>query len=282
MTALPGVRVQPSGRHVLTSLRGSVRYEVRMALRGRVIWLSLVPLTLLALLLAVVSPAMGELGPKGRVGYTVIVVNTFATLGIGVFLSGRLAQHHHPALAELLNTTPSGVTTRMTGVLTGALAVAVLPLACVLALVGVFEGLRAGSPVPVAAGLLGVLVVILPAAVVITTFATLLGLLLPVALARVLVVAAWFWATHLDPGLVPLPGPTGTVLSPLGGYPAAVWLDGDGVFADRGSTGVLSPLPDSGSAVLNVVLVLVLAALFFVLARCAIELRTRQRGKETG
>jgi ABC-2 type transport system permease protein len=250
------------------AVRGSVRYEARMAARGKVLWLSLLPLTALSVLLALSSPAVaGQADAAGRIGTTVIVVNTFAVVGLGVALAGRLTQHSPPGLTDVLDTTPGGRTTRLAGVLAGALAVALAPIAVVVVLLGAIASVQDGSAAPLAIAALGVVVVLLPASLAITTFAGLLGLLLPVALARVLVVAVWFWATQLDSSIVPVPTPTGTVFSPLGGYPAVAWLGARGVWANRLRSGALSPPPDSGSALLNMVLVLALAAVFFLAAR---------------
>jgi len=265
------------------AVRGSVRYEARMAARGRVLWLSLLPLSGLAVLLALSSPAVtGVADAAGRVGAAVIVVNTFAVVGIGVALAGRLNQHSRPGLIEVLDTTPGGRTTRLTGVLAGALAVAFAPILVVVVLFGAVVCLQSGSAAPLAAAALGVVTVLAPAALAITTFAGFLGLLMPVALARVLVVATWFWATQLNPSIVPIPTPTGTVLSPLGGYQAVAWLGAPDIWADRARVGMLSPPPDSGSALLNLALVLACAAVFFLGARLVMAWRADGHGMRNG
>ncbi|GAA2978669.1 hypothetical protein [Actinokineospora diospyrosa] len=264
-----------------SALRGSAWYEARMAARGRVLWLSLAPLTALAVLLALSSPAvMGVADPAGRVGTAVLVVTTFAVVGVGVALAGRLTQHTRPGLADLLDTTPARRTTRMSGVLAGALGVALAPVFLVVLLLGAVVAVQAGQVSPLVVAVVGALTVVLPAAVAITAFACLLGLLLPVALARVLVVAAWFWATQLSPAVVPIPTPTGTVLSPLGGYQAVAWLGARGIWADRDQSGPLSPAASSGTAVLNLVLVLACAVLFFLAARVVVAWRAG--GRATG
>ncbi|MET8999278.1 hypothetical protein [Amycolatopsis sp. NPDC004169] len=265
------------------AVQGSFCYEARMAARGRVLWLTLLPLTALAVLLALSSPAVaGQDDPAGRIGTTVLVVNTFATAGLGVALAGRLNQHSAPGLAEVLDTTPGGGTTRLAGVLAGALAVALVPVSAVVVVIGAAVSIRSGTAAPLAYAVLGVLTVLVPAAVAMTTFAGLLGLLMPVIVARVLVVALWFWATQLSPSFVPVPSPTGTVLSPLGGYPAVAWLGARRIWAGRGLDGVLSPAPGSGAAVLNVVLVLVSAAVFFFAARLLTAWRADRHPTQDG
>jgi ABC-2 type transport system permease protein len=268
---------------IWSAVHGSVRYEARMAARGRVLWLSLLPLTALAVLLALSSPAVtGETDAAGRVGMMVMVIDTFAVVGLGVALAGRLTQHSRPGLIDVLDTTPGGRTTRLAGVLIGGLAVSLAPVVAVVVLLGAITTVQAGSAVPLGTAALGVVTVLVPAALAITTFAGLLGMLLPVALARVLVVAVWFWATQLSPSIVPVPTPTGTVLSPLGGYQAVAWLGVPELWADRQRSGVLSPPPDSGSAVVNLVVVLALAAVFFLAARLVMALRANGYGTGAG
>ncbi|MFF4596830.1 hypothetical protein [Amycolatopsis sp. NPDC001319] len=266
-----------------SAVQGSVRYEARMAARGRVLWLSLLPLTALAVLLALSSPMVtGMADPVGRVGMTLVVVNTFAVAGLGVALAGRLSQHTRPGLTEVLDTTPAGRTTRMAGNLAGALAVALTPIAGVVVLIGIVASAQAGSVAPVVNSLLGIVTMLVPAALAITTLAGLLGLLMPVVLARVVVVALWLWATQLSPGFVPVPTPTGTVLSPLGGYPAVAWLGARHVWAARGRTGFLSPPAGAGSALLNIALVLMCAVVFFCAARLVLAWRADRHDGQDG
>ncbi|WP_051385559.1 hypothetical protein [Actinokineospora inagensis] len=264
-------------------LRGSAWYEARMATRGRVLWLSLLPLTALAVVLALSSPAvLGIADPAGRVGTAVLVVTTFAVVGLGVALAGRLSQHTRPGLTDLLDTTPGSRTTRMSGVLAGALAVALAPVLAAVVLLGTVVAIQVGQLRPLVVAVVGAITVVLPAALVITAFACLLGLLMPVAVARVLVVAAWFWATQLSPSIVPVPSPTGTILSPLGGYQAVAWLGARGIWADRGRGGVLSPDANTGSALLNLVAVLACAVLFFLAARLVVGRRASGRSTTEG
>lgn len=240
-----------------------------MALRRKVLWLSLGPLIALATLIALTSPTvMGQDDPVTKVGNAIVVVNLFYTVGIGIALTDRLVQQYRAGLTDLLNATPSGHAACMVGAVLGPLGVALAPAAVLLMLLGVVLGISHGSLAPVGAAVIGLGAVLVPAAVMITALATLLGLALPQALARVVVVVLWFWSTVFSPSLFPgVPTPTGTVLSPVGGYVAAAALHVDPIWANRGESGVLQPIASATTALTNVALLLGLAILFFGAAR---------------
>lgn len=248
---------------------GVTRYEALMALRRKVLWLSLGPLLVLAALIALTSPTvMGQDDPIAKVGHATLVANMFYTVGIGIALTDRLVQQYRVGLADLLNATPSGRTACMVGAVLGPLGVALAPVAMLLVLLGLVLGISHGSLAPVGAAVIGLGAVLVPAALVITALATLLGLALPQALARVVVVVLWFWSTVFSPSLFPgVPTPTGTVLSPVGGYVAAAALHVDPIWANRGASGVLQPIASGATAITNVALLLGLVILFFGAAR---------------
>lgn len=92
-----------------------------------------------------------------------------------------------------------------------------------------------------------------------------MGLLLPLPLARILVLVIWVWATIFNSSIIPLPTITGTVLSPLGDYAAAGWLGADR-FEPAGAA-ALSPATTAGTAALSIVALLGMSAVLFALAR---------------
>jgi ABC-2 type transport system permease protein len=248
---------------------GVMRYEAVMALRRKVLWLSLGPLTALAALVALTSPTvLGQDDPVAKVGEATLVVNLFYTVGIGIALTDRLVQQYRAGLADLLNTTPSGHTACMVGAVLGPLGVALVPVAVLMMLLGVVLGIGHGSLAALGAAVIGLGAVLVPAALVITALATLLGVALPQALARVLVVVLWFWSTVFSPSLFPgVPTPTNTVLSPLGGYLVTATLHVDQIWANRAEPGVLRPIASGATATANVALLLGLTILFFGAAR---------------
>ncbi|BCJ44151.1 hypothetical protein GCM10010168_09640 [Actinoplanes ianthinogenes] len=251
-----------------TAVTGTLRYETRLVMRRRGLWLSLIPLTMLMLLLVLVSQKVAGLAdPVARIGTTALVLSIFGTPGVAVTLTDRFAVMRRQGIADLLDATPAGSGTRMLGTLAGPLAVVLAPAALMLILLGVWWSITAATPAPLLAAAAAVLTVILPGALALTSLAALLGLLLPAVVARVIVVVTWFWATVLTPSLVPVPTITGSLLSPAGGYPAAGWLHADPVWAHRFHDGPLSPAVTGPAILANLALVLLLAAAFFTIAR---------------
>jgi ABC-2 type transport system permease protein len=83
----------------------------------------------------------------------------------------------------------------------------------------------------------------------------------------------WLWACHFPPSFSPVPTPTGTVLSPLGGYPLVAWAHAPEVWAAREGTGALRPAPGDPAALLNVALVLATAAACYTLGHLVARIR---------
>lgn len=244
--------------------RGSVRYEFVMAARGRVLWLASIPLLLLAVLISLVSPAPGSV--DARIASWALSINLVATLGPGVALADRFARLRAPGLGDLLKSTPASTSVRMTGVLAGSLAAALVPAAVLLLLVGTVIAVIEREPVAMAWSAVAFGAVVLPAVLVLVTFAAAAGTVMPVPFARVAAVLGWFWATIWNTDLIPAPTITGTVLSPLGDYVTAGWMHGSVLWAGRGTPGI-SPAPTAEAAWVNLAVLFVLSTIFFGIAR---------------
>lgn len=259
-------------RALAAAVRGTIRYEFLMAVRRRVLWLASVPLLALAALVCLTSPRIDALATTaGRAGAWTVIVNMFAVAGLGVVLADRFVRTHRFGLAEVLAATPTTLAGRMLGVLVGSLGAGLLPAAVLVVVLMPLALLRRPGDLLAGAGwgLLAFLIAVVPAAILMTVFAATAGLVLPVPVARILAVLVWFWSTLFSTRLIPLPSPTGTLLSPLGDYAIAGWLHGPVLWAGRGSPGALSPPVSAGAAVLNVAVILLLTALLFAVARWA-------------
>ncbi|MFB7912972.1 hypothetical protein [Streptomyces sp. NPDC056061] len=259
----------------MTALLWTLRYEALMTARRKIVWGAVLPLVLLSLLLVTTSPVVGGHGdPAARAGAAAVVVNTFCTLGVGIALADRLRLGLEArGMAELLAATPAGVLPRTAGMLGGPLLTALAPVAGLFLLYAAVFSAVGGSVAPIASAVVALGTAIVPAALLITAFTGLLGVLLPVAAARAVTVVVWLWACHFPPAFSPLPTPTGTVLSPLGGYPLVAWAHAPEVWAARQGTGTLRPEADDAAALLNVVLVLGMAATCYVLGHLAARIR---------
>ncbi|MGH3750685.1 MAG: hypothetical protein ACRDT8_25210, partial [Micromonosporaceae bacterium] len=177
----------------------------------------------------------------------------------------RLSGHRRPGLAEVLDATAGAGAARAVGGFLGSFALAMaVPVAAYLGLVAV-TAVEFRSVATLGAGVVAVLTVLLPGGLALGAFSVLLGVVAPAALARVVTAAGWVWATVSTPWLAPYPTVTGTVLSPLGRYPAAEWLHGSPWLATYGLDGPLRPEVDTWSALLAVLAPVVAAACFLAL-----------------
>ncbi|MFJ4569955.1 hypothetical protein ACIQWV_00050 [Streptomyces sp. NPDC098085] len=259
----------------MTALLWTLRYEALMAARRKAVWGAVLPLALLSLLLVATSPVItGHSDPAARAGAAAVVVNTFCTLGVGIALADRLRRGLEAhGMAELLTATPTGPLPRTAGILGGPLLTALAPVAGLFLLYAAVFSVAGGSFAPFGSAVVSLVTVVVPAALLVTAFAGLLGVLLPVAAARAVTVVVWLWACHFPPAFSPLPTPTGTVLSPLGGYPLVAWAHAPEVWAARQGAGALRPAVDDATALLNVALVLAMAAACYVLGHLAARIR---------
>lgn len=259
----------------MNALLCTVRYEALMAVRRKAVLGTVVPLTVLSLLLAVTSPVVtGHTDPTARVGAVVVLVNTFCVLGVGIALADRLRSGMETrGLADVLEATPTAALARSLGASLGPLLTALTPVAVPLLLYGAVVAAAAASIVPLAATLTALVTAVLPAALLAASLGGLLGALMPVAAARGVLVAAWLWAVQFPPALSPVPTPTGTVFSPLGGYPLVAWAHAPEVWARRESTGFARPEVTDTTALLNLALVVALALACYALGHLATRLR---------
>ncbi|MFI9050789.1 hypothetical protein [Streptomyces sp. NPDC053427] len=259
----------------MTALIVTLRYEALMAVRRKAVWAAVLPLALLSLLLAATSPVVtGHSDPAARCGAAAVLVNTLCTLGVGLALTDRLRRSLEArGMPELLTATPAGLLARTTGTLIGPLLTALAPVVALFLLYGTVISVTAGSAAPIASTVIALAVAVLPAALLVTAFAGLLGVLMPVAAARAVTVVVWLWALHFPPRFSPLPTATGTVLSPLGGYPLAAWAHAPEIWANRQGTGPLRPEVTDATALLNLALVLAMAAACYALGHLVARLR---------
>ncbi|MEU8568896.1 hypothetical protein AB0C51_11125 [Streptomyces pathocidini] len=259
----------------MSALVWTIRYEALMAARRKAVWAAVLPLAALSLLLAATSPVVTGLpDPAARVGAAAVLVNTLCTLGVGLALADRLRRGLEArGMAELLSSTPTGRLPRTTGALLGPLLTALVPVAGLLLFFGAVMSAFDESAAPLGGAALALLVAVVPAALLVTAFAGLLGVLMPVAGARAVTVVVWLWALHFPPKFSPMPTATGTVLSPLGGYPLVAWGHAPEVWAAREGAGPLRPEAGDAAAWLNLALVLLMAVVCFALGHLAARIR---------
>ncbi|CAM4238526.1 hypothetical protein NONI108955_15960 [Nocardia ninae] len=255
-------------------LGATIRYEALLVLRHRVVWLSLIPLCVLIMLLGGFPRGRDRTDEIAAIGDTALLLNFLGSIGVAVALADRLAVQRKPGLRELFAATPADGRTRSVGLVLGPWLVASVPGALILLVMGLWSAISSGGPAPLAAAVIGLVTIVAPGSLLLTVLANVASLLLPSVVVRVLVVPYWYWATLLTP-LVPIPTVTGTVLSPLGGYQAAQWLN---VALPQKDGGWLHPPAGAGYAALALALTLVTTALAFLVGHV---LLARRRCAET-
>ena len=259
----------------MTALLWTLRYEALMAARRRVVWGAVLPLALLSLLLAATSPVVtGHSDPAAKTGAAAVLVNTLCTLGVGLALADRLRRGLEArGMPEVLAATPTRALSRTAGTLAGPLVTALAPVAALVMLAAVVLAAAGGSAAPLKSAVVALVTVVVPATLLVTAFAGLLGVVMPVAAARAVTVVVWLWACHFPPEFSPLPTATGTVLSPLGGYPLVAWAHAPQVWAAREGGGALRPDVSDAAALTNLLLVLAMAALCYALGHLLVRRR---------
>ncbi|MGC4804958.1 hypothetical protein [Micromonospora sp. DT233] len=256
------------------ALTGAIKYEFQMAARRKVVWLAVLPLLAIGLLFQILSPASADLHTAAaRVGAWSLTMNLLVVVGLGVALADRFAGTTRRGLHELLLATPSSLAARMLGSLAGSLAAALAPVAVTMVVVGVVLTFTSGDVTTLGWAVIAFCTVTVPSALLLTTFAATLGLVLPMAVVRVIAVGTWFWATLFSTSIVPIPTVTGTLLSPLGDYVAGGWLHTPTLWAGEGAFAAPAPSSSSSStAAVNLLLVVGMSAVLFT-ASCALARR---------
>lgn len=219
------------------------RYEARMAARSKAVWIGMIPASLLGVIVGL-APLTDQESAQRNAGAMAEALLLVVPVVVAVVLADRLRRGRAAGLDELLDTmSPSG-TARVLGILGGALAVALVPVLALFTVLGVVIAVRTGDPTTPVWVLSAFLLIVLPACVWASALAALLGLVLPVTLARFLVFPLWFWALYWNYTLLWVPTPVGTVLVPSGDYPGQAWFGTTPTWAGRGQLDWLSPAPD--------------------------------------
>lgn len=238
----------------------SAWYEIRMSLRARMLRIAAVPLAGFGLLLALGSHRWAA-SAAGHVADGAVIMNVLGGLGLALAAADRFRCQVGHGLPDLLAATPGSLAARLWGTLTGTVTVTLAPMAVALVVYGFITALSHDAPTAAVTGFAGVALVLIPGGLAVAALAALVGLVMPVILARITAMAVWAWATVENSRFFVVPTTSYTMLSPAGGYPAVAWLG-----APR-SAAVLTGAPVSGlGAAMNILFVLACAVAFLAAA----------------
>jgi hypothetical protein len=208
----------------LAVLRGIARYEFRMQVRRRSVWVIMLGMGLLTLLIgrperyvydSHLEPAVPITTLEAVITWAV-AVNTLLPLGLGILLADRLPRDEHLILTDLFAGLPVPTSLRLLGKYLGATLAALLPIVLVFAFgllfILVFWHDTAVLPQALAAfGLIN-----LPGVLFVAAFSLVCPLVMPVPVYQVLYTGYWFWGNLLAPGVFGIPTLSATILTPQG------------------------------------------------------------------
>jgi hypothetical protein len=263
----------------------TARYEALMQLRKPALWLG--SAGLLAVMVAASRSQVLGVAREPRAQVAVLDV-TLATgfllpLVAGCVLADRLVRDLRLGVRPLLDATPAGGGARLVGKYVGSCAAAATPGAgCLFGFAVVYGAVRADVGA-LGWAVLGFAAVTVPAVLFVGAFALLCPLVMPPPMFRVLFVGYWFWGNALSPEAMPTPN--GTLLSPLGGYPARALLryPGHGITSvvragpvPHAMLNSLRPPPTPLTATLSIAVLIATAAAALVAAHALV---TRYAGE---
>ena len=254
------------------ALRASLRYEFRMQVRKRSVWI--VPALTVLLFLLIGGSLLRDLfdpGERPAEARTAVVglavqVHGLLTIGFGCLLADRLVRDDRLRVAPILDATPARPGARLLGKYLGAGAATAVPILVVYFGLAAAYAVHTGAPHALGWALATCAVVIVPGLLFVAAVALAVPLVMPAPLFRVLFVGYWLWGNAVPPDAMPTL--SGTLLHPLGGYPLTALLGFHGIDDEDSLAGpvtgatlnFLRPDPTPATAWLSIAVLLALAA----------------------
>jgi ABC-2 type transport system permease protein len=225
----------------MSTFRAALRYEFRMQARKRSVWL--VPLLSALLFVLIGGSLMRDLFDPEEARTTAkaaaidlgIQLNALLTIGFGCLLADRIVRDDRLRVTPVLDATPAGHGSRLAGKYLGTAAATAIPNVLLYLALTVAWTVYWGQPSALGWALLTFALVMLPGLLFVAAFALTLPLVMPAPLFRVLFVGYWLWGNILPADLMPTLA--GTVVQPVGGYPANTILDHHGGEGDLDRSG---------------------------------------------
>lgn len=213
----------------LPILWGVMRYEYRMQIRRKALWITFLCFLLLIAVLVLGSP--GDILYKGLMHLknyplrTVIiawasVANYAFPIAIGCLLADRAPRDRRAKVDELLTAMPGTLSTRLTGKYLGATLASLTPMALIYAIGLGWILYQIPDPAALPLALAAFAAIVLPGILFIGAFSIACPAIIWVPLYQFLYVGYWFWGNLLPPGRG-IPTLSNTILTPAGGYASA-------------------------------------------------------------
>jgi len=241
----------------LSIFLGSLRYEFRMQIRRRPLWITFIVLGLFFTQFHIWNT------PRIRTAADMVifwtgVVQTYLAVAVGVLLADRLVRDRRTKVEELFNALPCTLSARILGKYLGCTLATLVPMFTIYSLgVGYIVYHQQDIQIlPLA--LVTFAAIALPGILFVAAFSLACPVILWVPLYQFLFIGYWFWGNLLPPGRG-IPTLSNTILTPLGDTMLAGFY---------GESGLLIKHATALQGVESILLLLGLAALaLFVLWR---------------
>jgi ABC-2 type transport system permease protein len=248
----------------------ALRYEFRMQVRKRTVWL--VPGLTMVLMVLVSSvlrdlfdPVEGRRVAKDAMVGLGIQLNVLLPIGYGCLLADRLIRDDRLRVAPILDATPAPHGPRLLGKYLGTAAATALPIAAIYAALAVAYAVHRSSLAALGWAPLTFALVMVPGLLLVAAVALTVPLTMPAPLFRVLLVGYWIWGNLIPPDLVPTLAQS--VIQPIGGYAINALLgfrgpDGDATLSGPepdATLNFLRPEPTVATGWLSIAILLALA-----------------------
>jgi ABC-2 type transport system permease protein len=232
------------------SFLGVLKYEFRMQLHRRAVWLSFIAFGLFFTQFhqpwfrPITTPA------SASIIYWTGIVQSFLAVAAGLLLADRLPRDRRMKVDELLNTLPCTVSTRMFGKYLGSTIATLVPMPVIYSIGIAYILVRWHTLQELPLALASFAAIVIPGVMFIGAFSIACTAILWVPLYQILFVGYWFWGNLLPN--IGIPTLSTTILTPVGGYMCT------GFFNPQGREGVCSPGIQGATALLGAESILLL------------------------
>ncbi|MBA2392232.1 MAG: hypothetical protein H0V70_05745 [Ktedonobacteraceae bacterium] len=218
--------------HSLPIISGALRYEFRMQIRRRSVWLVLILISVIVYLLwyvfaeqalhghlrtEVTPPQWIPPSQSDAILFLAQMMGMFIPLGVGLVLADRLARDRKIHVDEIFDSFSSAFGARLLGKYLGSVLATLIPVLLIYA-IGIGYTL---SQVPGSQGILLALeafaAILLPGILFVAGFSITLPAIIKVPLYQFLFIGYWFWANLMSPRFK-IPTLTSTMLNAAGPY----------------------------------------------------------------
>ena len=203
---------------------GVFKYEFRMQIRRRAIWLTMTLIILLVLVLLTRTQGADQLlnrlsqAPINDVtAYWTDIINAILPIGVGILLADRLSRDRKTKVDELFTSMPGALSIRLLGKYLGSTFATLVPM-LLFYLLGLGVILyETHNFMALLIALEAFAAIVLPGILFIGAFSIACPVIMWVPLYQFLFVGYWFWGNLLSPNSG-IPTLNNTLLTPVGEY----------------------------------------------------------------